>query len=62
MVKLAEHIMALPSMSFFGAVFLLMFVLIAWLKYREHLHAHRHEHGPHSDRTDHFHRAHHWWN
>jgi hypothetical protein len=51
-VKFAEYIMALPSMSFFGAVFLLMFVLIAWLKYREHLHAHRHEHGPHSDRHD----------
>ena len=53
--------MALPSMSLFGAVFLLIFVLILWLKYREHLHAHRHEHGPYSDRTDLHHHAHHWW-
>jgi hypothetical protein len=58
MVKLTEYIMALPSMTFFGAVFLLVFVFIAWLKYREHLHAHRHERGPHGDRTDHFHRTH----
>jgi hypothetical protein len=50
--EMAEHIMALPSMSFFGIVFLLVFALIAWLKYREHLHAHRHEHGRHSDRHD----------
>ena len=52
--------MTLPSMAVFGTVFLLMFVLIAWLKYREHLHAHRNEYGPHSDRTDHFHHAHRW--
>lgn len=44
--------MALPNTTFFGVVFLLVFVLIAWLKYREHLHAHRHEHGAYSDRTD----------
>jgi hypothetical protein len=58
--NLAEDNMALPSLSFFGVVFLLMFVLIAWLKYREHLHAHRHENGPHSDRTDHFHHSRGW--
>jgi hypothetical protein len=45
--------------------FLLMWVLVAWLKFREHLHAARHEHearshvvsvrkvGPHRSRLDH---------
>jgi hypothetical protein len=59
MVKLTEDIMALPSMTLFGAVFLSVFILILWLKYREHLHAHRHENGPHGDRT-HPHHAHRW--
>lgn len=51
--------MALPSMSLFGAVFLLILAFILWMKYREHLHAHRHEHGPHGDRTHHLHTRHH---
>jgi hypothetical protein len=38
-------------------VFLLLLLFIAWLKYREHLHMHRREHGPHSDRTDFMHRG-----
>ena len=33
-------------------VFALVFVFIAWLKWREHLHLHRHERGDHSSRTD----------
>jgi hypothetical protein len=49
--------MAFSTSSFFIVTFFLMFLFIVWLKYREHLHAHRHEHGPHSDRTDHHHRA-----
>jgi hypothetical protein len=53
--------MALPSMSFFAIVFLLVFLLIAWLKYREHLHAHRHEQGLHSNRTDLHPHSHHGW-
>jgi hypothetical protein len=48
-------------MSFFGIIFLLVFLLIAWLKYREHLHAHRYEHGLHSDRTDLRPHHHHGW-
>jgi hypothetical protein len=43
----------LSSMAaIFGAVFLLVLLFIVWLKYREHLHLHRHENSPHSDRTD----------
>ena len=42
-----------PSMvTIFSAVFLLMLLFIVWLKYREHLHMHRHEQSPHSNRTD----------
>jgi hypothetical protein len=48
---------SISSITFLLIVpFLLMWVLIAWLKYREHLHAHRaraeHEHR-HSHRTIH---------
>jgi len=33
-------------------VFCLIVVFIIWLKWREHLHIHRHERGEHSSRTD----------
>lgn len=37
-------------------VFCLIVLFIIWLKWREHLHMHRHEHGDHSSRTDLMHR------
>jgi hypothetical protein len=51
-----EEQMSPALLTAMAVVFILMFVLIAWLKYREHLHMHRREHGPHSSRTDLLHR------
>ncbi len=40
------------------AGFLMIGLFIVWLKYREHLHQHRHEHGPHTHHTNPFHSRH----
>lgn len=35
-----------------GLSFALVMLFVLWLKFHEHLQLHRHEHGPHSHRTD----------
>jgi hypothetical protein len=35
-----------------GVLFVMIMLFTAWLKYHEHLHQHRNDHGEHSSRTD----------
>ena len=38
--------------TFIGVSFVLIMFFVIWLKYHEHLHLHRLDRGPHSNRTD----------
>ena len=47
-----EYIMSSSMVTIFGAVFLLVLLLVGWLKYGERVLLDRHDHGAQSDRTD----------
>jgi len=44
--------MSSSMVTIFGAVFLLVLLLVGWLKYGERVLLDRHDDGPQSDRTD----------